>query len=100
MDRLKIIDTWATGEIDIDVNWTDDEAQAAGWQFNAPAGGSNWSDDLSNGLSFIRMMGHDTTNGGPLRGFDNPSFGVIPEPATIGLLAIGGLMIMRRRMSR
>lgn len=91
--------TWAHGEIEIDVNWTDTQAQGAGWIFNASPSGSDWSTDLTNGLSFIRMMGQDSTNGGPAWGFDNPTFSVIPEPATIGLLAIGGLMMMRRRRS-
>lgn len=50
--------------------------------------------DLLNGKMYVNL--HTTTNGGgEIRGFIVPS--PVPEPASVALLAFGGLALVRRR---
>ena len=50
----------------------------------------NWSEMLASGLNRVQLR--PDGSGGPIYQFE-----VIPEPATLGMLAIGGLAMLRRR---
>jgi hypothetical protein len=53
--------------------------------------------DAGAGLIDELKLNGPKCNSDPAAGLDYDEFAIVPEPATLGLLAVGGLFVMRRR---
>ena len=83
---------WGTGQLTL-VNDAGDNAVVA------VAGGGDGNVQyfgLISDFMFTEAIFTNTISGEAF-GFDKVSFGVVPEPATLSLLAIGGLTLLRKR---
>ncbi len=87
--------SWQTYSVAFDPTWTDLEARNAGWLtdddiFPGADPSASFADTMANVFSTeVRISGDINL----LAGIDN--FTVIPEPATLLLLAVGGLWIRK-----
>jgi len=82
--------TWQHCSVSFDPTWTDTQAIAAGWfqETCTPSFAETMADVYT---SEVRLTGSDVL----IAGVDN--FTLVPEPASIGLLALSGLAMLRRR---
>lgn len=88
---------WTSYSLTIDTTWTDAEAAAAGWVNTS--GSQSWTDSWS-ALDVMYMFANtgSTAAGTYQTGIDNFVITDVPEPATMSLLAAGGLLgLLKRR---
>jgi hypothetical protein len=71
---------------------TDDITNGAGWWYTSAIIHDLAWDDVNDVLYVL-----DTANGGGAKGGNVHAFSLVPEPATLGLLAAAGLLAVRRR---
>ena len=60
-------------------------------------GSISWANTMADVNYFVTRYNADVFPVGTVTGYDNVSFAAIPEPAAMGLMAFGGLMLLRRR---
>ena len=88
---------WNTASVTFDTAWTDAQAATAGWK---PIQGGTFATTFNNVSHFefkhARVIpgGIQLPNGAVI-GVDN--LNITPEPASLSLLAVGGLIMLRRR---
>ena len=87
---------WVQYGTTFDTTWTDAEANAGGWFASDP--GVSWATLMQN----VRNFFINAPTNGPVGNtealyLDEVFIGGIPEPATLALLGLGGLMLIRRR---
>lgn len=97
-------DGWVTMTYAIDTDWTDSEANAAGWNRVFPSGTpKSFTEVIHNvqgSLTGVTFAGNSFVGGGLSTqvAFDNFSLApAIPEPASLGLLVGSGLFLARRK---
>jgi hypothetical protein len=84
---------WKKRVVPMDTDWSDTDAMNAGWL--RISGTDSFQDAIAN-VNWVLLYGDSVTPDGTNIGhYDHVT--IMPEPATLGLLALGGLMMLRRR---
>jgi len=96
-------DGWVTMTYAIDTDWTDTDANAAGWNRVFPSGSpqsfTQVIHNVQGALTGFTFAGNSFVGGGLTKqvAFDNFSIApAVPEPATMGLV-VAGLLLARRK---
>ena len=85
---------WNTRSLTFDTTWSNLEATAAGWRQIQGGPFSEMVDNV-NHFEMKYTRGGAQLPDGAVLGLDN--FDIFPEPASLSLLAVGGLIMLRRR---
>lgn len=99
-------DSWVTINYPINVNWTDAEANAAGWTRVFPSGTpksfSQVLHDVSGNLTGFTHAGNQFVGGGRTNavGLDNFRVAAVPEPGSISLLVVGAALVLTPGIKR
>lgn len=93
------IGTWQTYDVVFDPTWTDTQARAAGWvTFHDLDPSATPSDSFLTVMESVYFVEVRVSGNGDLvAGLDNYRLLSVPEPASLGLLALGSLILLRRR---
>jgi len=93
---------WNTASVTFDTAWTDAQALTAGWlQVQTGTFATTFANVGHFEFKYTRVMpvsGATQLPNGAVIGVDN--LNITPEPASLALLGLGGLMLVRRRTQR
>ena len=93
-DLAPFVADWTEISFDVDVNWTNQEAEAHGWERRTGLnyGTASWSDTLHSVVSTRIFEGIGSSEAGVSIGLDDYRMGSIPEPSALVMLSGVGLV--------